>query len=345
MIKLIIIGSGQVVSTTHLPNLMLLKDEVEVVGIVDTQLEKAKALASQYKIPKVSSDYKELISQIQPDAALVTVPNRFHCQTSIDLLEQGIHVFCEKSPATNGNDALKMEQASLENDKLLTYGFHFRYSNDAAYIQQLIQSGEFGKVYHLNIKWLRRRGIPGWGSFTKREIQGGGPLIDLGIHFLDLGMFFLGNAKPQVVLSSASDLIGRKGGHGFMGEWDGKEFSVEDGLFAFIRFENDISIALSTSYAINMEAENDKQVSIYGERMGAELFPLKLFGESHSRQFITSFMSEESQELHLKCVRNFIRAVGGREPLLVTAHQGTQVQTLVDAIYESAETGKAITLV
>lgn len=130
-----------------------------------------------------------------------------------------------------------------------------------------------------------------------------------------------------------------------MGEWDGKEFSVEDGLFAFIRFENDISIALSTSYAINMEVENDKQVSIYGERLGAELFPLKLFGESHSRQFNTSFVLEESQELHLKCIRNFIRAVGGREPLLVTAHQGTQVQILVDAIYESAETGKAITLV
>lgn len=342
MIKLIIIGCGQVVSSTHLPNLMVLKDEVQVMGISDIDIENAQLLAAQYGIPYVNADYRELVNQIQPDAALIAVPNRFHAETSINLLNMGVNVFCEKPPAINGNDARRMEQAAIDSGKLLTYGFHFRHSKDVSYINQLIRSGEFGRIYHLNLKWLRRRGIPGWGNFTNKNLQGGGPLIDIGIHLLDLGLNFLDFAIPTIVLASKSDLIGRKGGRGSMGDWQGKDFSVEDGLFALIRFENNSSIALSTSFAINAELANDRQINIYGENLGAELFPLKLFGECNSRQINSIVNSNEDEELHLKSIRNFIRAVEGREPLLVSANQGTRLQLLVDAIYKSAENGEAV---
>jgi predicted dehydrogenase len=344
MIKLIIVGSGQVVSTTHLPNLISLKDDAQVVAIADIQPERARELAAQYSILAVSSSVRELVAQTRPDAALVAVPNRFHAQTTIDLLKAGINVFCEKPPATNGIDALKMETAALENGKLLTYGFHLRYSSDVALIHQLIQSAEFGKIYHLGIQWHRRRGIPGWGSFTDKAVQGGGPLIDLGSHLLDLGLYFIDHAKAQVVLASKSDLIGRRGGHGFMGDWDGARFNIEDSLFALIRFENDVSIAISTSFAINIEEKNLRQVRIFGDKLGAEVFPLKLFGESYGRQFTTGFIPEDEEELHLKNLRNFLRAVDGREQLLVTAQHGTQLQTLIDAVYRSAETGSAVVL-
>lgn len=344
MIKLIIIGSGQVVRSTHLPNLMLLKDEVQVAGIADIQIEKAYSLASQYGIPAVNADYRDLVNQIHPDAALIAVPNRFHAETSMNLLNLGVNVFCEKPPAINGYEARRMEQAAIDNGKLLTYGFHFRQSNDVAFVNHMIQLEKFGKIYHLNLKWLRRRGIPGWGSFTNKDIQGGGPLIDIGIHLLDLALYFLDFNKPKVVLATKSDLIGHMGGHGSMGDWQGKDFSVEDSLFAFIRFENNSSIAISTSFAINAEQANDRQMTLYGEKLGAELFPLKLFGECYDRQVSSSVVSDEEEDLHLKSLRNFVRAVEGREPILVTANQGTQLQLLVDAIYESAEKGEAVNL-
>jgi predicted dehydrogenase len=342
MIRLIIVGSGQVVRTTHLPNLLSLKDEVEVVGVADLLPERAEGLAAQFGIPAASGSYQDLVARLKPDAALVAVPNRFHAQTTIDLLQGGLHVFCEKPPATNGQDALRMEVAAAQSGKLLTYGFHFRHNPDVAFLQRLIQAGEFGALYHLDIHWHRRRGIPGWGSFTDKDQQGGGPLIDLGSHLLDLGLYFLDYAQPQLVLASQSDRIGRRGGHGFLGDWDGERFSVEDGLFAFIRFAGDLSITLSTSFAMNMEEKNSLQVSLYGDTLGADLFPLKLFGEAQGRQYTTSFIPEDEEDHHLKCLRNFLRAISGREALLVTARQGAQLQILIDAIYQSAESGRAV---
>ena len=121
--------------------------------------------------------------------------------------------------------------------------------------------------------------------------------------------------------------------------------TVEDGLFGLIRFENGASISLSTSYALNTSEANERQVSLYGDKLGAELFPLKVFGEPDALSDTTPFFPGEDEENHLKCIRNFLNAIEGKEPLLVTASQGTRVQTLVDALYTSAETGKAIKLI
>ncbi len=344
MLKLIIVGSGQVVSSTHLPNLQKLKDEVEVVGLADVQVEKASQLAAQYDIPNVSTSVEELVRKLKPDAALVSVPNRFHAQTSIELLRMGVHVLCEKPPAMNATEAAEMERAAAENGKLLSYGLHFRHTPEARHIDKRVRQGDFGKLYHIDARWLRRRGIPGWGSFTRREIQGGGPLIDIGVHILDLALSFLDYPKPTAVLANMSDLIGKKGGTGDFGAWDGSTFTIEDGFFGFITFEGGASIALSTSFALNMEEKDERQITLYGETLGAKLYPLRFFGEAQAPETPPAFGAADLEEPHLKLVRNFLRTVDGREELLVTAAQGTRLQGLVDALYQSARAGNVISL-
>lgn len=342
MLKLIVVGAGQVASSTHLPNLMNLRDMVEVAGIVDLQIERAQQLANQFHIPNYSDQMDDLTQRIKPDAAIVSVPNLYHAPTCINLLNRGVHVFCEKPPATNGADAKRMEDAARANQRLLTYDFHFRHSKDVATIRQKMDAGEFGQIYHINLEWLRRRGIPGWGSFTNKTVQGGGPLMDIGIHLLDLGLYFLNGLKPKVVLASQSDRIGKRGGHGFLGDWRGDQFTVEDALFGMIRFENDVSISLATSFALNTAEANERQVTLYGENLGADLFPLKFYREEQNRQMISQPLPEDDEELHLKCVRNFFQAILGNESLLVTPGEGTRVQQLVDALYQSAATGNAV---
>ena len=344
MLKLIIVGSGQVVSSTHLPNLQKLKDDVEVVGLVDLQVEKASQLASQYGIPNVSASFQKLVQRLHPDVALVSVPNRFHAQTTIELLKMGVHVLCEKPPAMNLTEAAEMEKTASEGGKLLSYGLHFRHTLEAVYISKRIKKGDFGKLYHLEARWLRRRGIPGWGHFTSREVQGGGPLIDIGVHILDLALSFLNYPKPIAVLANMSDLIGKKGGTGDFGSWNCDAFTIEDGFFGFVNFEGGASIALSTSYALNMEEKDERQVLLYGENLGARLFPLKFFGENQTQLTEQNFLHLDDEEPHLNLIRNFLRAVDGKEELLVTAAQGTRLQGLLDALYQSARTGSLIRL-
>jgi len=146
-------------------------------------------------------------------------------------------------------------------------------------------------------------------------------LVDLGIHLLDLGLYFLDNLKPKVVLASQSDRIGKRGGHGFLGDWRGDQFTIEDALFGMIRFENDVSISLATSFALNTAEANDRQVTLYGENLGADLFPLNFYREEQNRQLNSRPLPEEDEDYHLKCVRNFIQAILGNEPLQVDARR------------------------
>jgi len=340
-LRMAIIGSGQIAQVTHIPNYQLMGN-VEIVGICDTRLEAAKTVAEKFGIEKYYDSHKEMLEEVKPDAVTICVPNKFHCQITLDALEAGCHVFCEKPPAITVEEAESMEKKAQEKEKLLSYGFHFRASEHVAFLKNRIKVGKMGEIYHTEVKWHRRRGIPGWGCFTNKEIQGGGPLIDIGAHMLDSALYLLDYPEISYVCATSSDRIGKTSKVGLMGGWDPERFTVEDGIFGYIRFADGTSLDLQTSFAINRKEKDVRSVKFYGSKEGADLFPLEIYGEEDGQLVDHTFPFLETRDWHLDVDTNFVKACLGEEELLVTAKQGAYIQKLICALYESAKTGRPV---
>lgn len=340
-LRMAIIGAGQIARVTHIPNYQSM-EEVELVGICDTRLESAENLAKEAGISHYYDSHRQMLEEVSPDAVTICVPNKFHCQITLDALEAGCHVFCEKPPAITAEEAQLMEEKALEKEKLLSYGFHFRSSEHVAFLKKRISQGKMGEIYHADVQWNRRRGIPGWGCFTNKAIQGGGPLIDIGAHMLDSALYLMDYPKVSYVCASSSDRIGKTGGTGLMGSWDPERFTVEDGVFGFIRFEDGRSMEIQTSFAVNRKEKDVRCIRLYGDREGAEVFPLKLYGEEDGQLYDREYPFLEMRDWHIDIDRNFVLSCLGEENLLVTAQQGTYIQKLICALYQSAETGRPV---
>lgn len=341
-LRVAIIGAGNIARTAHIPAYLMYPEEVEVVGIYARNPEAGRSVAGTFGIRNHFSDHMEMLRTLKPDLVSVCVPNRFHRAFTVDALENGCHVLCEKPPAVSAEDAVRMEQSARENGRLLSYAFHLRHSRNVAFLKEKVDSGDFGKVYGARVQWLRRRGIPGWGSFTDLGIQGGGALIDIGVHMLDLAAYLLDYPEIDYVCATSHQLIGKRKGVGLMGDWDPERFGVEDGLFGFVRFRSGASLNLETAFALNMKEKECRNLQLFGEHLGATLFPLETFGEEGKRLTDTQYPLKEETDLHARCIRNMVDAIRGRERLLVTPEQGVYVQNLVSMLYDSARTGKPV---
>ena len=192
-----------------------------------------------------------------------------------------IVTFCEKPPAMTAEEAERMAQAAEKAGKILTYGFHYRHAPEVEALKRFVDAGELGEIYAARVHALRRRGIPGWGVFTNKELQGGGPLIDIGVHMLDTALYLMGYPEPEVVLGSTYQKLGNRKGVGVMGDWDWKNFSVEDMARGMIRFKNGASLILESAFAANLDPLEEMNVTLMGDEGGADLFPLKIYQEKH----------------------------------------------------------------
>ena len=170
------IGSGGI--ARHHMGLLAKFDDVEIVAASDVSEPALKMVEEQFGIKKTFTDYKEMLKDVKLDAIDVCTPNYLHAQPSIDALNKGLTVIVEKPMAMNAKEAQAMVDAAKKNDQLLVIGFQYRYSSEAQAIKRYIDAGEFGKVLYARCKALRRRGIPNWGVFTRKDLQGGGPWID-----------------------------------------------------------------------------------------------------------------------------------------------------------------------
>ena len=349
-LRILIAGAGQIARTTHIPALRRIPG-AKLAGICDVNEEAARALAGDADIPAFGSDYGQMLRKIRPDAVMVCVPNKFHYPMAMQALEAGAHVFCEKPPGLSPEQALAMEQRAEREGKILTYGFHFRHDNRTALLLKAREEGLLGSIYHAEAAWTRRRGIPGWGVFTNREMQGGGALIDLGAHMLDLAAYLLDYPRPLCAAASQSSRIGRKGGTGQFGSWNGETFSVEDGLFGMICFEGGISLYVKAAFALQQKAQTERDLRLFGDLGGAsfdgecffrdkgdglEEMPLSVSGETAGAKSVGNDGTESAEDPHFLCDRNFVRAALGEEEILVKAWQGTYVQNLIGMLYEAA---------
>lgn len=338
-LKVAVIGAGQVARTSHINHYQSLNG-VEVAAVCDMNQEAARITAEQFGIQAWFDEPARMLDKIRPDAVSVCVPNKFHCDITCLCLEHGCHVLCEKPPAITFKEALRMRDTAVRSGRILTFGFHFRHAEKVGFLKKMIGQGVLGTVYAGEVTWLRRRGIPGWGNFTSKELQGGGPLIDIGAHLLDLAVYLLDYPIVDYVCATTSDRIGRKGGRGFLGDWSGETFGVEDGLFGFIRFTDGSSLQVRTAFAVNIAEKEERNIRLYGDKKGLSLFPLQMYGDEDGFLSNTSFPFDDNRDWHYDCIKNFTMSCMGKEQVLVTPEQAVYVQKLIDALYRSAETGE-----
>src|SRR5215211_897426 len=253
VLKVGIIGAGNIAQKSHIPAFKNYKHPVELVSLFGRDLIRLEQVSKQFGIPKIYTSLDAMLLENELDVVSVCTPNNLHFDHVIKALEAGCHVLCEKPPALSYAEAKIMAARAKERGRFLAYNLHRRYLKETAIVKNYIDSGAFGQVYHIKASFVRRRGIPGWGSFTNKEIQGGGALMDIGIHVLDLALYLLGYPEVKAVLGSTYDHIGKTGGIGLMGQWNPDTFTVEDACFAHIRLKNGCSITLETAFALNVE--------------------------------------------------------------------------------------------
>jgi predicted dehydrogenase len=337
-----IIGAGGIASGVHIPSYLNSENKVEIVAIADVIVERAQQVAEQFTIPYVFSSYKEMLENVELDAVSVCVPNKFHVEATIAALEAGCHVLCEKPPAMTVEEAQLMVKAASDSEKILTYGFHYRYRPEVEIAKSFIEAGEMGDIYSARVHAIRRRGIPGWGVFTNKELQGGGPLIDIGVHMLDTALYLMGYPEPEVALGKTHQQIGHKKGVGLFGDWDFENYTVEDMAVGMVTFKNGATLTLEAAFAANVEKDETMQVSLMGNKGGADIFPLKIYQEKYNTLIDTTPAYLPDENGHQLEINQFVACcLEGKIPLS-TPEQGLIIQKIVNAIYESAETGKAI---
>lgn len=351
-----IIGCGGIANGKHMPSLAKLPD-VEMVAFCDIIVEKAEAAAKQYGIEgaKVYADYKEMLEDKSIDTIHVCTPNRSHSFITIDALEAGKHVLCEKPMAKTYAEAKEMVEVAKRTGKLLSVGYQNRFRADSRYLKQACEAGDLGEIYTAKAHAIRRRGVPTWGVFLNEYEQGGGPLIDIGTHALDLTLWCMDNYKPKMVVGSVYKKLGsQKENANTWSNWDPESFTVEDSAFGYVVMENGASIYIESSWAINMIDGVEGQTTLCGTQGGADMKDgLRINGVKYNKQFVTkpnlsaggvAFYEGVSDSPELLEAITFVRAVKEGTPLVVLPEQACVVSQILEAIYESAATGKPVML-
>ena len=340
-----IIGAGSIASTAHLPGYRAIADRCRVLAVADVDVDRATSFAKDNNVPKAFGDYRRLLDLEDIDAVSVCTPPSVHADATIDALNAGKHVLCEKPLAMNAAEATEMVKAARKNGKVLAVDFQMRFGREAQLLKQIIDDGELGDIYFARSVYNRRRGIPAWGVFHRREYSGGGALMDLGVHMIDLTLWLMGHPQPASVLGATYSKFGNRDGvFNRWGNWNVEEFDVEDFAVATVNFKNGATFVLETSWALNIKRDQ-QTLQLSGDHGGADLFPLNVYKDRGNAlmDWIPRDV-KKSQPEHTLSVANFVGAILEDESLLVTGDDGLTVARVVDALYESADSGLLVNL-
>ena len=228
---------------------------------------------------------------------------------------------------------------------MLQIGLHWRFTSQAQTLKRFIDAGELGDIYYGEATCMRRRGIPGWGVFTQKKMQGGGALIDIGVHTLDHTLWLMGNPKPVAVTGATYAAFGKRQDvvSGPWAHWDANKFDVDDMGVAMVRFENGATLLLRASWAANIEKEFS-ETRVLGTEGGAYMSPLCIYKEMHGNLVDITPASLPEVKAHTQEIAHFISCVRGEQECQVVPEQVLDVQAILDAIYQSAETGREVRL-
>lgn len=318
-------GRGHLEGYLRAPN-------AKVIGFADINESRLKSCKEQYGISKAFLDYHDLLALKALDAVSVAVPNYLHKPITIDALNAGKHVMVEKPMALNAKEGQEMLDTANKQGLKLMLQFNNRYRGDVQLIKRYIDAGEFGEIYFAKTGWIRRRGVPGAGSwFTNLSQSGGGPLIDLGVHVIDMTMYMMGSPRPVAVSGCAVQKFPQLAGGG--------TFDVEDFASAYIRFENGASMAVEVSWAMNCAAERQYS-ELYGTKAGASLSPLVIWTEN--RGVLVDIAPKDAKGISQ--FEHFAACILEDKTPISPGEHGVLMMKILDAIYASSNKGREVVI-
>jgi predicted dehydrogenase len=312
----------------------------KVVGIADFIPARREKIVADHPAAVQYADARELLDNHDVDAISVCLPNYLHAPITVAALKAGKHVLCEKPPAISTKEAKQMAAAAGKANKVLLYAFQRRFGGSEQASKQAIAKGYAGEVYHARAAWMRTRGIPiGTGWFTDKARAGGGALIDIGIHVLDLAWYLLGQPRPISAYGVTHQRFKAL-------RPPDAPFDVDDAAFAIVRFEGGKSLEIATSWAINQaSAQQGTICRVHGEKGAVEVYT------PHGGLIYRSFDAKGDSKAtplkppkvtgHVALARHFRECVLGKASPSVGPAEGVQLMQMLDAIYRSSETGKS----
>ncbi|MEN8695239.1 MAG: Gfo/Idh/MocA family protein [Akkermansiaceae bacterium] len=333
----------------------------EVVAVADLAPGAAAKAADEWGIPQSYESVEAMLAESDIDAVSIIVPNKFHAPLAIQCLKEAKHVFCEKPPALSAEEVEEMQSISEAIGKHLMFNFNNRARPESREMMKLISAGDVGTINSAQAKWIRRTGIPGFGGwFTTKQLSGGGPLIDL-LHMVDLAMYFMGYPEPANVLGQTFDTFiddpGHKGPWGIPDNADGKT-DVEAAAHGFVTFKTGQALSLQVSWA-EMVKREEVSVVFQGTKAGGKVERLfgtdgldetaidtcELYVQEDGKSVNRTIEVEECEDMgRINSAANFVEAIDGKAEALNTPRQALNLMKVIDALYQSAESGKAVSL-
>lgn len=362
-VRIGIVGCGGIANQKHMPSIAANGELAEIVAFCDTKIERAEKAAIEFgtKDAKIYEDYHDLVNDPNVEVVHVCTPNVAHCPVTVAAFEAGKHVMCEKPMAATTADAQKMLDAWKKSGKMFTIGYQNRFREDTQTLHASCEEGELGEIYFAKAHALRRRAVPTWGVFPDKSLQGGGPLIDIGTHALDITLWMMNNYEPESVSGQVFYKIGNQKdgpqGNDF-GPWDPETFEVEDSAFGLVKMKNGAAIFVEASWALNILRGKEASTTLCGTKAGAEIHHggnyekdeliynyaehNQLVEKTLSPKAIVDFFEGGTSAEGIKEQRQWLEALRGKGEPLVKPEQAFVVTQILEAIYKSAETGKEI---
>ena len=349
-IKIAIVGTGNIAKSAHMP-VYKKRDDVEIIACADIDFEKAKAFAENFNIPAAYPSVEELLQNCKPDYVDVCTWPAAHAPVSIAAANAGCHVMCEKPVCHTLADALALKEAVERNGVKFMLAVPLRFGGAAMHARKLVDEGVLGDVYYGKTAYVRQRGIPG-GWFSCSKYAGGGPIIDIGVHRIDLAWYMMGCPKPVSVMATAVYKIGdyrdepkvdaASGEVSANNDWSGAQvadykFDVEDSASGVFRFENGAQLIFETSWSFNGPLNMSTQIA--GDKAGITLEPFKLY-KGHGKELIEEDIEGEfSRDIFGNEIAHFIDCIRNDKTPSSNIEQAVQLQKMLMGIYESSKLG------
>ena len=346
-LRVAIVGCGGI-AQTHMRAWQKIP-EVEVVAGVDILPERLKNMEEKWGVTKLYKDWKVMLKEIKPDAVDVCTPNGVHCPAVVDACNAGCHAFTEKPMAMSPAEGQKMIDAAKKNKVKLAVGFQYRYHPNTEYLTRAREEGMFGNIMFMKCQALRRRGIPNWGVFGQKKLQGGGPMIDIGVHVIEMAHYFMGSPKPIAASGNIWTYLGNKPSKvvSMWPNWDYKTYTVEDLAIGQIRFDNGAIMQIEASFAAHIE-KDVWNFTAMGDKGGCSWSPAGIFTDQAGTMInaVPAFLSDKSgfDDLFPRKLQNWVDAILKGTPMRAPGEAGLAVQKILNGIYTSAAKGKEIAL-
>ncbi len=347
-IRVGVIGVGSIAEAGHFPNYAKHPD-VELVAIADVDSQRAGLMAEKYGVPKVYSTAEDMLANENLDAVSVCTWNCSHVPLAELVVKLGVDVLVEKPLGLSYADTSRLAELVREKGQVGMVGMTHRYRNESQALKRIVDSGALGQIYYVKAQILRQRGTPtGW--FTDISKSGGGPLMDIGVHVLDLAWWLAGQPEPTSVSGMMTKGLGNYQTQ-MLGRWkssvshnqDLAIFDVEDFASAFIRFKNGICLQLEVSWAINGPQDDELKVDIFGDKAGVSLSPLRMYSECAGVLTAADLNIDRNNPFERE-ISHFVSAVKDRTEPLSSISQGAEIVRILEAISLSSQRGEEVRL-